>query len=81
MYMMAPEKYKRFSAYVTGWMTILAWWLATTSGLSQVAIASTGLAAFAYPDYTPQAYHIYLCFLGMAFIAGKIKNRNYSVSN
>ena len=70
MYMLAPEKYKRFSAYVIGWMSILAWWLATTSGLSQVAIASTGLAAFANPSYTPQAWHIYLCFLAMAFIAG-----------
>ncbi|KAK5049451.1 hypothetical protein LTR84_004380 [Exophiala bonariae] len=68
-YILAPEKFKRFGAFVIGWMSVLAWWVATTSGLSLVAISSTGLAAFVNPSYTPKSWHIYLCYLGMALIS------------
>jgi len=69
--MLAPEKYKRFSAFVIGWMSVLAWWIATTSGLSLVATGTTGLAAFVNPNYAPKAWHVYLCYLAMALISGK----------
>lgn len=70
MYILAPEKYKRLSAFVVGWMSVLAWWIATTSGLSLVAISATGLAAFVNPSYTPKDWHIYLCYLAMAMLSG-----------
>ncbi|KAF5641399.1 choline transporter [Fusarium sp. NRRL 52700] len=69
MYILAPEKYKRFSAFIIGWMSVLAWWFATCAGLSLVAVSSTGLAAFIHPSYTPKNWHIYLCYLGVASIS------------
>ncbi|KAJ5820639.1 hypothetical protein N7474_006230 [Penicillium riverlandense] len=68
-YILAPEKFKRLSAFVVGWMSVLAWWIATTSGLSLVAISATGLAAFVNPSYTPKDWHVYLCYLAMAMIS------------
>jgi choline transport protein len=51
-------------------MSVLAWWFATCAGLSLVAVASTGMAAFMNPSYTPKNWHIYLCYLAMALISG-----------
>jgi choline transport protein len=77
MYILAPEKWKRFSAFIIGWMTVLAWWFATSAGLSLVAVSTTGLAAFLNPEYTPKNWHIYLCFLAMAFISGALTLRRF----
>ncbi|KAH8898675.1 amino acid transporter [Thozetella sp. PMI_491] len=69
VYILAPEKYKRFSAFIIGWMSVLAWWFATCAGLSLVAVSSTGLAAFVHPSYEPKNWHIYLCYLGVALVS------------
>jgi choline transport protein len=71
MYILMPDKYKRFGAFVIGWMSMLAWWFATCAGLSLIAVSSTGLAAFVHPSYEPKNWHIYLCYLAMALVAGE----------
>ena len=73
MYILAPKKYRKFAAFMIGWMSVLAWWLACTAGLSQVAVATTGLAAFANPAYEPKSWHIYLCYVAIASIAGELR--------
>jgi amino acid transporter len=80
MYILAPEKWKRFSAFVIGWMSVLAWWFATSAGLSLVAVSTTGLAAFLNPEYTPKDWHIYLCFLAMAFLSGALTLGGFGIS-
>jgi len=80
MYILAPDKWKRFSAFVIGWMSVLAWWFATCAGLSLVAISSTGMAAFMNPGYIPKNWHIYLCYVAMALISGALKIGRFPAS-
>ncbi|KAI1628725.1 amino acid/polyamine transporter I [Exophiala viscosa] len=69
VYILAAPKYKRISAFVTGWMSVLAWWIMTCSGLSLCAISATGLAAFMYPSYEPTSWQIWLVYVGMAIFS------------
>ncbi|KAJ5958512.1 uncharacterized protein N7479_005662 [Penicillium vulpinum] len=51
VYIIAPPKHKRFAASMTGWMSILGWWMVTGSGLSLVANAALELSKFLHPDF------------------------------
>ncbi|KAJ5360449.1 hypothetical protein N7517_009640 [Penicillium concentricum] len=63
VYIIAPQKHKRFAAFVTGWMSILGWWMVTCSGLSLVAKAALGLGQFLHPDFEIKQWQEY-CVLG-----------------
>ncbi|CZR66518.1 related to GABA transport protein [Phialocephala subalpina] len=56
VYMLAPTRYKKFSSYIIGWLTSLAW-------IATVAIESIfagtiiqGLITLDYPDYVAKEY-------------------------
>ncbi|EXJ78191.1 hypothetical protein A1O3_09352 [Capronia epimyces CBS 606.96] len=67
-YILAPPKTKRFAAYVIGWMSILAWWIVTCSGLSLAAVSLAGLVNFWHPAFVANQWQIYLMYLAVSFI-------------
>ncbi|KIX04733.1 uncharacterized protein Z518_05603 [Rhinocladiella mackenziei CBS 650.93] len=62
------KKTKRFAAFVIGWMSILAWWIVTSSGLSLAAVSVCWVARLFHPSYEIQSYHVWLAFVAVAFI-------------
>ncbi|KAF2725936.1 amino acid transporter [Polychaeton citri CBS 116435] len=56
VYMLAPQKYKRISSYLIGWLTSLAW-IATVA--TETLFAGTiiqGILILDYPDYDDKQY-------------------------
>jgi choline transport protein len=56
VYMLAPPRYKKFSSYIIGWLTSLAW-IATVA--TETIFAGTiiqGILILDYPDYEPKPY-------------------------
>ncbi|KAJ5165189.1 uncharacterized protein N7500_007019 [Penicillium coprophilum] len=68
VYIIAPQKHKRFAAFMTGWMSILGWWMVTCSGLSLVAKAALGLGQFLYPDFEIKQWHEYCVYLASIIV-------------
>ncbi|KAF1949876.1 amino acid transporter [Byssothecium circinans] len=62
-YILAPPKTKRFAAYITGWMSLLAWLLVTASGISLAAVCTAGLVHFFHPEYEAATWHIWLVYV------------------
>ena len=56
---------------MTGWMSVLAWWLVTCSGVSLAAVSTAGIAAFFHPDFVVQRYQLWCIYVAVAFITGK----------
>ncbi|KAI1403912.1 amino acid transporter [Hypoxylon fuscum] len=67
---LAPQKYKRFCGYLTGWLTSLAWIATLAVGSIFTGTIIQGLIILNYPDYEPQNYHG--AFLAWAVIAVSI---------
>ncbi|PMD29417.1 amino acid transporter [Hyaloscypha variabilis F] len=56
VYMLAPARYKKFSSYIIGWLTSLAW-IATVATESIFAgLIIQGLIILDYPDYEPKQW-------------------------
>ncbi|KAK7419472.1 hypothetical protein QQZ08_010842 [Neonectria magnoliae] len=67
-YILTPEKSKRFTAYVVGWMSTLAWWIVTCSGISLASATLAGMISFFDADFVVQRWQIYLLYVGVAVI-------------
>ncbi|KAH6989506.1 amino acid/polyamine transporter I [Ilyonectria sp. MPI-CAGE-AT-0026] len=67
-YILTPEKSKRFTAFVVGWMSTLAWWIVTCSGISLAAATLSGMISFFEPDFVVQRWQIYLLYVAVALI-------------
>ncbi|KAJ5602893.1 hypothetical protein N7537_005849, partial [Penicillium hordei] len=68
VYIIAPQKNKRFATFMTGWMSILGWWMITCSGLSLVAKAALGLGQFLHPDFEFKQWHEYCVYLSTIIV-------------
>ncbi|KAI0184920.1 amino acid/polyamine transporter I [Xylaria flabelliformis] len=67
-YILSPDKTKRFAAYVIGWMSMLAWWIVTCSGISLAAVTLSGMVNFVRPEFVATAWQIYLFYVSTAVI-------------
>ncbi|KAK7398128.1 hypothetical protein QQX98_012492 [Neonectria punicea] len=67
-YILTPQKSKRFTAYVVGWMSTLAWWIVTCSGISLASATLAGMISFFDPDFVVQRWQIYLLYVSVAVI-------------
>ncbi|KAL4977069.1 amino acid/polyamine transporter I [Aspergillus desertorum] len=70
-FLLAPQKSRRFAAYVVGWMSVVAWWVTTSSGISLAATTLAGALNFFNPNFTAAQWQIYLFFVAMATITSK----------
>ncbi|KIV82016.1 hypothetical protein PV11_04157 [Exophiala sideris] len=64
-YLIAPEKTKRFTAFIVGWFSIIGWWVLTCSGISFAAIAIQGMVLFWFPNLTIHPWQLYLIYLAV----------------
>ncbi|OQE40201.1 hypothetical protein PENCOP_c006G01549 [Penicillium coprophilum] len=71
VYIIAPQKHRRFAAFMTGWMSILGWWMVTCSGLSLVAKAALGLGQFLHPDFEIKQSHEYCVYLATIIVTSQ----------
>lgn len=62
-FILAPGPHKRFAAFVVGWMTLLGWWIVTSSGISLCAVFVAGLVSFWDETFEATSWQIYLLFL------------------
>ncbi|KAF2798207.1 amino acid transporter [Melanomma pulvis-pyrius CBS 109.77] len=62
-YILAPPRTRRFAAYVIGWMSVLAWWIVTCSGISLAAVTLLGIVRFFHEDFVAQSWHTYLVYV------------------
>ncbi|KAH6679235.1 hypothetical protein B0J14DRAFT_293566 [Halenospora varia] len=46
VWILAPEKTRRFAAFFVGWFSIVGWWIITASGVSLAAVSIFGMAGF-----------------------------------
>ncbi|KAI1746649.1 amino acid/polyamine transporter I [Xylaria castorea] len=67
-YILSPNKTKRFAAYVIGWISILAWWIVTCSGISLAAVTLSGMINFFRPEFVATAWQVYLFYVSTAII-------------
>ncbi|KAL5047364.1 hypothetical protein BDW71DRAFT_196810 [Aspergillus fruticulosus] len=65
---LAPQKSRRFAAYVVGWISVVAWWVTTSSGISLAATTLAGILNFFDPGFTATQWQVYLLFVAMAVI-------------
>ncbi|KAI0449477.1 amino acid/polyamine transporter I [Xylaria acuta] len=62
-YILSPGKTRRFAAYVIGWMSMLAWWIVTCSGISLAAATLSGMINFFRPEFMATAWQVYLFYV------------------
>ncbi|KAJ4211663.1 hypothetical protein NW759_012265 [Fusarium solani] len=72
-YILSPEKTKRFTAFTIGWMSTLAWWVVTCSGISLAAAVLGGMISFVHPEFVATSWQIYLFYVAVAFITGTLR--------
>ena len=66
---LAPEKYKNFLSYLTGWVTTIAWQGLFASVCYLDAVAIQALATLDYPDYIFQRWHTTLIYFAVVLLA------------
>ncbi|KAL4903419.1 hypothetical protein BDW74DRAFT_168947 [Aspergillus multicolor] len=64
--LLAPKKSRRFAGYIIGWMSVVAWWITTSSGISLAATTLAGIINFFDPSFTAEQWQIYLFFAAFA---------------
>lgn len=74
VYIISPEKSKRFGAFVTGWMSILGWWIGACSGLSLTSTSILGLAQFMHPSFEIKQWHEYCVYLATLVVTGRLSS-------
>ncbi|KAI9370833.1 amino acid/polyamine transporter I [Aspergillus egyptiacus] len=67
-FLLSPSKTKRFSEYIIGWMSVVAWWMTTCSGISLCATTLAGLINFSDPSFIATQWQVYLLYVAAAII-------------
>ncbi|KAI1613406.1 putative amino acid permease [Exophiala viscosa] len=68
-FMVSSPKTKAAGAFVTGWLSALAWCLTATSGASFTAQIVMAIASFDNPNYVAERWQVYLVFLLITILA------------
>ncbi|KAJ5630181.1 hypothetical protein N7528_003838, partial [Penicillium herquei] len=66
-FMVAQLEHRALLAFVTGWLNILAYLFATSSGSIFIAESVTGLAEALYPQYVAQTWQVWLVYAAVNF--------------
>ncbi|KAK0382929.1 hypothetical protein NLU13_8845 [Sarocladium strictum] len=68
-FMVARDDYKAFSSYLNGWMSILGWWMGSSSVSNFVAGMILEVVSAWYPDFEYQPWQQWLIFVALIWIA------------
>ncbi|WFD45008.1 hypothetical protein MPSI1_003684 [Malassezia psittaci] len=64
----SPPQWRRFLAWITGWITASGWVTLCSSGGLLGSQLITGLIALMHPDYDPPRWHTFLFYLAYSFL-------------
>ncbi|KAB8262170.1 choline transporter [Aspergillus pseudonomiae] len=67
-YILSPERTRRYSAYIVGWLSVLAWWIVTCSGISLATVVLNGIVHFCSPGYIANQWQTYLTYVGVSVV-------------
>ncbi|KAL4889819.1 amino acid/polyamine transporter I [Aspergillus ambiguus] len=67
-YILSPDRTRRYFAYTVGWLSVLAWWVATCSGISVTTSALNGIVHFFIPGYVASQWETFLTYVGVAIV-------------
>ncbi|KAJ4138530.1 hypothetical protein NW768_002369 [Fusarium equiseti] len=68
-FMVAREDYKPFASYLNGWMSVIGWWLASSSVSNFVSSMILDIVGAWYPDWDQKRWHQYLIYVALIWIA------------
>ncbi|KAF5584580.1 choline transporter [Fusarium pseudoanthophilum] len=69
-FMVSSVKSRAIAAFITGWLSTLAWCLTTTSAAIYCAEIALALASLFHPSYVPTQWQTYLIYLLVLILAG-----------
>ncbi|KAH9203875.1 putative amino acid permease [Leptodontidium sp. 2 PMI_412] len=69
-FMVSSVEYRAVTAFVMGWLSVLAWVLASTSSAVFCAQIIAEIGTLYHPTYTTQRWHIYLLFVFVILLCG-----------
>ena len=61
--MVSHVRHRAFVAFATGWLSVFAWLFTTASACIFCAQICTNLATLFHPEYVPQQWQTYLCYV------------------
>ncbi|KAL1873124.1 hypothetical protein VTK73DRAFT_1085 [Phialemonium thermophilum] len=67
-FMLATPGTKAFAAFVTGWLSVIAWILCTAASAIYAAQMVAYLVAYYKPNFEPQQYQIWLIYAGIVLL-------------
>lgn len=76
VFILAPERYKKFAAFAVGWMNLLGWSVALCAAISVVVASISGLVVYWQPGFEFTQAQNYCVYLLVALASG-----TYSLSS
>ncbi|CAG8220611.1 unnamed protein product [Penicillium salamii] len=67
-FILSPPGSRRYAAYIVGWITMLAWWIVTCSGISLSAVVLNGIVNFWHQEYIGNQWETYLIYLAVSVV-------------
>ncbi|CAG8145989.1 unnamed protein product [Penicillium salamii] len=67
-FILSPPGSRRYAAYIVGWITMLAWWIVTCSGISLSAVVLNGIVNFWHQEYIGNQWETYLIYLAVSLV-------------
>ena len=71
VFILAPEGWKKFAAYMVGWMNILGWSVALCAGVSVTVTSVAGLISLWIPTFEVTQARSYGIYLAISALSGK----------
>ncbi|KAF4972505.1 hypothetical protein FSARC_929, partial [Fusarium sarcochroum] len=71
-FMVARDDYKPFASYLNGWMSVIGWWLASSSVSNFVASMILDIVGAWHPAWEQKRWHQYLLYVALIWIATAI---------
>ncbi|KAG5659711.1 hypothetical protein KAF25_002270 [Fusarium avenaceum] len=68
-FMVARDDYKAFASYLNGWMSVIGWWLASSSVSNFVASMILDIVGAWHPDWDQKRWHQYVIYVALIWIA------------
>ncbi|CEI70466.1 hypothetical protein FVEN_g1028 [Fusarium venenatum] len=68
-FMVARDDYKPFASYLNGWMSVIGWWLASSSVSNFVSSMILDIVGAWHPDWDQKRWHQYLIYVALIWIA------------
>ncbi|EYB29088.1 hypothetical protein FG05_11111 [Fusarium graminearum] len=68
-FMVARDDYKPFASYLNGWMSVIGWWLASSSVSNFVSSMILDIVSAWHPDWNQERWHQYLIYVALIWIA------------